>query len=311
MEIEYSMHSPLSSNTIDARHAVPFPMLAADNDSLSIYLQQIRKIPFLDSEREMLLALRYRRTGETDAGGELIVAHLRLVLKIAFECYRHYRISIVDLIQEGNLGLIQAVQRFDPLRGVRLSSYAAYWIKACMLSFVMQNWRIVKIGTSQYEKKLFFNLRKEQARLEKMGLYAGPAQLAVTLVEPEKKIVEMQQRLGSSEVPFDAPQHHDRRVTCGECLAAPGASLDEHIAGRELNAMIREKLSEFKQGLNERERVVLECRMLAEAPLTLNVVSRQFGVSKERIRQIETNIKCKVRIYLQKHVPELEEYAQA
>lgn len=305
------MHSLLNSKIIEARHAVPIPMIAPINDSLSIYLQQIRKIPLLDPDREMLLALRYQQTGETHAGGELIVSHLRLVVKIAFQFYRRWRISVVDLIQEGNIGLIQGLQKFDPLRGVRFCSYAVYWIKARMLSFVMQNWRMVKIGTSQYEKKLFFNLKKEQTRLEKMGLCAGPPQLAAELAEPVERIVEMQQRLGSSEVSLDAPQHHDRCTTRGESLAAHAAPLDDHIAEKELNAIISEKLNDFKQVLNKRERMVLECRILAEAPLTLNAIGRQFGVSKERVRQIETHIKCKVRTYLQKHVPELAQDAHA
>lgn len=301
----------IKSDSIAVRQSVPFPEVAVVKDSLSIYLQQIRKIPLLDPEKEMLLALQYQQTGELHAAKELIAAHLRLVVKIAFEFHRRWRISLLDLIQEGNLALMQGVKNFDPLRGVRFCSYAVYWIKARMLSFIMKSWRMVKIGTAQHEKKLFFNLKKEQSRLERMGLYTGTAQLAATLVEPEEKIVEMQQRLGCSEVSLDAPRTHDRRATCAESLAAPGALLDDHIAHRELHGMLREKLHDFKQVLNERERVVFECRMLAEAPLTLDVIGRQYGVTKERIRQIETNIKRKARTYLQQNLPDLEQFTYA
>ncbi len=271
--------------------------------TLDAYLLQVRKIPLLDPEEQQTLVLRYQQNGDLNAAGRLIRATLRLVLKIALEYHRRWQMNLMDLVQEGNLGLVRAVSKFDPWRGVPFSVYASYWIRAYMLQFIIDNWRLVRIGTSQSDKKLFFNLNREKNRLEKTGLYAGTAQLAAAFDVAPDKIVAMEQRLAESEVPLDAPQGENWRETRSEYIAADAPLFDDQLADRERRQLFREKLAEFKKGLSGREQAVLEQRMLAETPLTLHSLGTRFGISKERVRQIQTSVQQKAQKYLQRHAP--------
>lgn len=270
---------------------------------LDAYLLQVRKIPLLDPAEQQVLVLRYQQNGDLQAAGRLILSTLRLVLKIALEYHRRWQMNLMDLIQEGNLGLIRAVNKFDPWRGVPFSVYASYWIRAYMLQFIMDNWRLVRIGTSQTDKKLFFNLNREKNRLEKMGLYAGTAQLAAAFDVAPDKIVAMEQRLAESELPLDTPPFENWRENRSNYITADAPLLDDQLAARERRQLLQEKLAEFKKDLSGRELTVLEQRMLADTPLTLHALGTRFGISKERVRQIQNKLQQKAQKYLQRHAP--------
>lgn len=280
--------------------------LPVSQDPLQAYLMEVRKIPLLTPEEEKALAIRYREEGDTKAAYSLVTANLRLVVKIALEHHRQWMLNLLDLIQEGNIGLMQAVKNFDPYRGVKLSYYASYWIKAYILKFVMDNWRLVKIGTTQAQRKLFFNLQKEKNRLEKKGFYPGPARLAEALNIDEKKVVEMEQRLGDWEPSLDQPVGDDWKETRGDLISADSEGFDKKIADHELQEIFNQKLNEFKASINEKELEILEKRILSENPLTLQSIGDKYGITKERVRQIEDRLKSKIRRYMEEAIPDFE-----
>jgi len=286
--------------------ALPQGQLPVSYDALQAYLAEIRRIPLLKPEEEHSLAVRYRETGDMKAAYRLITANLRLVVKIALEYQRQWMLNLLDLIQEGNIGLMQAVKNFDPYRGVKLSYYASYWIKAYILKFVMDNWRLVKIGTTQMQRKLFFNLQKEKARLEKMGFYPGPARLAEALNTDEDKIIEMEQRLGDWEPSLDHPVGDDWRETRGDMLSADSEIFDTKIADREFQQIFNEKLQDFKVMLDDKELEILETRILDDSPVTLQFIGDKYGISKERVRQIESRLIGKIRQYMETQLPDFK-----
>lgn len=286
--------------------ALPQGQLPVSYDALQAYLAEVRKIPLLKPEEEHDLAVRYRESGDMKAAYHLITANLRLVVKIALEYQRQWMLNLLDLIQEGNIGLMQAVKNFDPYRGVKLSYYASYWIKAYILKFVMDNWRLVKIGTTQMQRKLFFNLQKEKARLEKMGFYPGPARLAQALDTDEDKIIEMEQRLGDWEPSLDHPVGDDWRETRGDMMSADTEVFDTKIADREFQQIFNEKLQDFKVMLDDKELEILETRILADNPVTLQFIGDKYGISKERVRQIESRLVGKIRQYMETQLPDFK-----
>jgi RNA polymerase sigma-32 factor len=226
------------------------------------------------------------------------------VVKIAQEYRRAHR-NLLDLIQEGNIGLIQAVQKYDPYRGVKLSSYAAWWIRAYILKFILANWRIVKIGTTQAQRKLFFNLRKERDKLERMGFEVEPRHLAAALDVSEKDVIEMERRLGSSETSLDSPVRSDESGgrTQGDFVpAAPAARPDVQVEAGEFQELLRKKLHDFGTTLIDRELDIFRERMLNDTPATLQEIGERYGVSRERARQIEERLKKKLRHYLEKEL---------
>jgi len=290
----------------EEKKEIPRAPLPVSQDPLQAYLMEVRKIPLLTPEEEKALAIRYREEGDTKAAYSLVTANLRLVVKIALEHHRQWMLNLLDLIQEGNIGLMQAVKNFDPYRGVKLSYYASYWIKAYILKFVMDNWRLVKIGTTQAQRKLFFNLQKEKNRLEKMGFYPGPARLAEALNIDEKKVVEMEQRLGDWEPSLDQPVGDDWKETRGDLISVDSEGFDKKIADQELQEIFNQKLNEFKASINEKELEILEKRILSENPLTLQSIGDKYGITKERVRQIEDRLKSKIRRYMEEAIPDFE-----
>ena len=281
--------------------------LPARQDPLQLYLMEVRKVPLMKPEEEKAVARRYREEGDMQAAYRLVTANLRLVVKIALEYHRQWMLNLLDLIQEGNLGLIQAVKNFDPYRGVKLSYYASYWIKAYILKFIMDNWKLVKIGTTQVQRKLFFNLQKEKNRLEKMGFYPGPARLAEVLDTNEHKIVEMEQRLGDWEPSLDQPVGDDWKETRGDLIASDDELFDNDLADYELQNLFNQKLRVFKETLDEKERDILEKRLLADHPLTLQSIGDKYGITKERVRQLENRLKAKIRQHMQGSLPDFEQ----
>lgn len=268
-------------------------------DALSLYMQQIQRHPLLSAEEEKSLAEEYVRTGNVEIAARLVTANLRLVVKLAYEYRRAYR-NIMDLIQEGNIGLMQAVKRYDPYRGVKLSSYAAWWIRAYMLRFILNNWRLVKLGTTQAQRKLFFNLSKEKARLSAMGVEPTHAEIAQRLSVDEKEVVDMDRRLSSSDTSLDVHvgDSEGKPTTRMDLMVAPSAGPDQLTEGMELQEIVRQKLEEFRGTLAGKDLVIFDRRLVAEDPVTLQQLGEEFGVSRERVRQLEARITGKLRTFL-------------
>jgi RNA polymerase sigma-32 factor len=221
------------------------------------------------------------------------------VVKLAYEYRRAYK-NIMDLIQEGNIGLMQAVKRYDPYRGVKLSSYAAWWIRAYILRFILNNWRLVKLGTTQAQRKLFFNLNKEKAKLAALGIDATPELIAERLGVEEKEVVEMDRRLASAEASLDAPvgDAEGRSVARVDLLPSATIGPDNLLERREMDQLVSERLREFRKTLKGKDVVIFDKRMAAEDPLTLQELGDEFGISRERVRQLEARLHHKLRDYL-------------
>jgi len=272
-----------------------------DGSNLTAYLRALRGYRVLSREEEHELAVRYVETHELAPARKLITANLRLVVKIAQEYRRAHR-NLLDLIQEGNLGLIQAVEHYDPFRGVKLSTYAAWWIRAYILKFILANWRIVRIGTTQAQRRLFFNLRRERERMERMGVESDSRALAAALDVSEDDVVQMERRLAASETSLDAPLRGGELAgrTQADLVPASGAARpDLQVENGEFQELLRAKLEAFGAGLHDRELQIFRSRLLAEQPSTLESIGAANGVSRERARQIEERLKKKLRLYLE------------
>jgi len=268
-------------------------------DALQLYMQEVQRHPLLTAEEEHRLAEHYVKTGDVNAAARLVTANLRLVVKLAFEYRRAYR-NIMDLIQEGNIGLMQAVKRYDPYRGVKLSSYSAWWIRAYILRFILNNWRLVKLGTTQAQRKLFFNLNKEKARLSAMGIEPTHAEVALRLNVDERDVVEMDRRLASGDASLDVSvgDSEGRQTTRMDLLSAAAPGPDQLTEGYELQELVRRHLDEFRTTLLGKELVIFDKRLVAEDPITLQQLGDEFGVSRERVRQLEARLTGKLRTFL-------------
>jgi RNA polymerase sigma-32 factor len=268
-------------------------------DALQAYMREVQRHPLLTPDEEHSLAVRYAETGDVTAAARLVTANLRLVVKIAYEYRRAYK-NMMDLIQEGNIGLMQAVKKYDPYRGVKLSSYSAWWIRAYMLRFILNNWRLVKIGTTQAQRKLFFNLNKEKARLSAMGIEPTHAEIAKRLNVEESEVIEMDRRLARSDASLDAPlgDSDDKTTTRLELLPAFDASPDRLAESAEISHILRERLEEFRKTLGGKDIVIFDKRLTADEPLTLQELGDEFGVSRERVRQLEARLTGRLREFL-------------
>jgi len=274
-------------------------------DPLKKYLMEIRQFPLLTRSEEIEWAKKWWEEKDTQAAYHLVISNLRLVVKIALG-YRRAYANLLDLIQEGNLGLMQAVKKFNPYREVKLSSYASWWIKAYILKFLMDNWSLVKIGTTQGQRKLFFRLKKEKERLEAQGFNPGPKLLAGTLDVTKEEVVEMDQRLQGGDLSLNAPLDEDDRQTYMEVMPSAEA-LEEKIVDSQFREVVSEKIKEFSNTLVGKEAFLLKNRLMAEEPLTLQAVGDQLHISRERARQIEKQVLGKLKAYLQTHFPDLED----
>ena len=282
-------------------------------DPLRAYMAEVARHPVLSREEEHELALRYRDTGDVKAAYRLVAANLRLVVKIAHD-YRRTAFQLLDLVQEGNLGLMQAVKKYDPMKGVKLSSYAAWWIRAYIIRFIMENWRLVKLGTTQAQRKLFFNLSKERERLLARGIDPTPQLLAKNLDVEEQDVQEMTARMSADDLSLDAPVHagdegdHGSRMDRVAADAGPGA--EAALADRELQALFRQKLTAFAATItDERERYIYQQRLMppeGAEPLTLQEVGDRYKLTRERARQIEARLTKRLREYLKTEIPDFE-----
>jgi RNA polymerase sigma-32 factor len=273
-------------------------------DALAAYMDEVRRYPLLSREEEHELAVTFNKTHSQQVARRLVTANLRLVVKLAYDYHRVYH-NLLDLVQEGNVGLVQAVQRYDPYRGVKLSSFAAWWIRAYMLRFILDNWRLVKIGTTQVQRKLFFNLAKEREKLESAGFTPTDSMLAERLSVPEREVTDMRLRLGASEVALDAPVgrgEDDARTTADllECNSAERP--DVTVEGREFRQVLGRKLAMFQRTLKGAEQTLFSERLIADQPLSLKEVGDRYGVSRERARQIEAKVLARLKVFLVREI---------
>lgn len=271
--------------------------LPANLSPLQLYLQEVAKHPLLEPEEEFELAVRHFEDGDVRAAHRLITSNLRLVVKIAND-FRRAQENMLDLIQEGNYGLMQAVKRYNPYKGVKLSSYAAWWIRAYILKFLMDNKSLVKIGTTAAQRKLFFNLRKEAEKLLAEYEKIDTKLLASNLNVREKDVIEMQQRLSGPDLSLDEPLSEDSDVTRGSMVAAQGESVEDILARKEVQAIFKKHLEEFKGRLTGRDLELFEDRLLSVQPMTLQEFGDRYGISRERARQIEARVISKLKEFV-------------
>lgn len=279
-------------------------------DPLHRYLTEISQYKLLTREQEKELAIRVKDHGDKEAGIAMVTANLRLVVKIALEFQRVWMQNLLDLIQEGNIGLMQAVLKFDPYKNVKFSYYASFWIKAYILKFIMDNWRLVKIGTTQGQRKLFFKLKKEKQKLIDQGFDPKPKLLSQRLGVSEKEIVEMDQRLDGWDVSLDAPLKDDSDTERVDLLSADMETAEDKVAKKEMTNLLQEKIESFKKKMTPREVEIFESRIFSDNPMTLQEIGDRYGISRERVRQVEKNIIKKMRDYFKQEIPDFYAYAE-
>ncbi|WP_294513691.1 RNA polymerase sigma factor RpoD/SigA [uncultured Bilophila sp.] len=284
------------------------PSLSSSKDSLHLYLREVGRFPMLKPDEEFELARRVQKTGDSDAAFRLVSSHLRLVVKIAMDFQRRWMQNVLDLIQEGNVGLMRAVNKFDPDKGIKFSYYAAFWIRAYILKFIMDNWRMVKIGTTQAQRKLFYNLNRERQKLIAEGFDPDAAVLAERLGVGEDQIVEMQQRLDASDMSLDATVGDDSgNATRMDFLPALGPGIEERIAGQEIASLLQDKLRDILPSLSEKEAYILEHRLLTDDPVTLREIGERYNVTRERVRQLEARLLQKLKNHLSSDIEDFSE----
>jgi len=278
-------------------------------DPLQKYLQEISRYKLLTREEERDLAIRVREHGDKEAAYILATSNLRLVVKIALEFQRIWMQNLLDLIQEGNIGLMQAVRKFDPYKNVKFSYYSSFWIKAYILKFIMDNWRLVKIGTTQGQRKLFFKLKKEKQRLIDEGFDPKPKLLSQTLGVSEREIVDMELRLNGWDVSLDAPLKEDSNTERIEFLSTEDESIEEKVAKKEIEELLHNKIEIFKKKMNKRELEIFNLRIFSDDPATLQEIGDRYGISRERVRQIEKSLIKKLREFFKREVSDFDSYA--
>jgi RNA polymerase sigma-32 factor len=283
--------------------AAALPVLASEG-GLSRYLTEIRKFPMLEPSQEFMLAKRWTEHGDREAAHQLVTSHLRLVAKIAMG-YRGYGLPISEVVSEGNVGLMQAVKRFDPDKGFRLATYAMWWIKAAIQEYILRSWSLVKMGTTANQKKLFFNLRKAKGQIS--ALDEGDlrpehvSQIATKLGVTEQDVVDMNRRLGG-DVSLNAPLREEGEGEWQDWLVDTSASQESVLAAEQEGQNRLAALRDALGVLNPRERRIFEARRLADDPITLEDLSGEFGVSRERVRQIEVRAFEKVQEAVKKNL---------
>ncbi|MBY0362899.1 MAG: RNA polymerase sigma factor RpoH [Phreatobacter sp.] len=288
-------------------HAASLPIISAEA-GLSRYLDEIRKFPMLQPQEEYMLAKRWREHGDSKAAHRLVTSHLRLVAKIAMG-YRGYGLPIGEVVSEGNVGLMQAVKRFEPDKGFRLATYAMWWIKASIQEYILRSWSLVKMGTTANQKKLFFNLRKAKSSisaLEDGDLRPDQVAIIATKLGVEKQdVIDMNRRLGG-DASLNAPVREDGDGEWQDWLADDSDSQEAVLAREEETDNRRLALTRALGVLNERERIIFEERRLKDDPITLEELAERFGVSRERVRQIEVRAFEKVQDAVVKSIREIE-----
>lgn len=290
---------PVHSAPADTTAVVPVT-------ALQQYLAEIRRYPYLSKEEELRLFQEYHAHGSREAAVKLIMANLRVSVAIASE-YLHTGADHMDLIQEGNVGLMQAIKKFDPAKNVRFYAYAAWWSRAYILRYLLNTFRLVKIGTTQDQRKLFYNLKKEKAKLEREGFAPDTKLLADRLNVRERDVIEMDARLGNWELSLDQPIGENQDGSLLDIIPSQQKPADEQLADQQLRTLFRAKLAEFIKTLDERDEDILRNRILSEDPLTLDDLGGKYGITKERTRQLEARIIKRLRDYIRKDVKDFDQ----
>jgi RNA polymerase sigma-32 factor len=277
------------------------PFVAASADPYAAYMASLRNLPRLDREEEHELAVAYLNSHDPKIATRLVTSNLKLVVKLAHEYTRAGK-NLLDLIQEGNVGLVQAVEKYDPNRNVKLSSYAAWWIRAYILRYILQNARIVRLGTTATQRKLFFNLRKEKAKLERMGFVPTTDRVARALRVPEHEVIDMEQRLGAEDASLDAPitrgRDDDDARSRLDLIESVGVRPDTVTEEGEFRERLHEVLMAFGARLKGRDRQLFDQRLMTDEPRTLQELGDDFGISRERTRQLEMRLTARLKQYL-------------
>jgi RNA polymerase sigma-32 factor len=275
-------------------------------DPFAAYLQEAKRYPILSEEEEKELAIRLTETGDVDAAYQLTTANLMLVVKIAMTFKREWQ-NVMDLVQEGNIGLMKAVKNFDPFRGVRLSAYATWWIKSYILKYILDNWRLVRVGTTNSRRKLLFNLKKEKERLEREGFDPSTKLLAEHFGVDENEIIDVEASIGAVDVSMDTPTRADSSMTPAQSLS-DGKSLEKRAETDQFREILQQKIEGFKSELKPGEIEILEKRVLSESPQSLQELGDERGVTREAVRQAEQRLLKKFRIYIEEEMPEAADY---
>lgn len=314
------MHTLATKNKMETPHPLSFPLVAINehatvstrnNQAFDRYLKEIGQYELLSREEMEQLSIQVIETNDQNAAYRLVSANLRLVVKIAMDFQKFWMQNFMDLVQEGNIGLMKAVRKFDPYKGVKFSYYATYWIRAYILKFLMNNWRLVKLGTTQAQRKLFFSLNKEKKSLEARGYVAEPAILAKRLKVKQSDVLEMDNRMTNEEVSLESPMRNESDAQRKDFLPGDGPGIEDILCSRDLKKRIRSLLKELRKSHNDKEKMILERRLLTDDPMTLQKISEKFGISRERIRQIESNLLKKLRKYIEETDPEMMVFARA
>ena len=275
-------------------------------DPLRHYLLEISRYEPLSYEEEQRLARLFRDKQDVNAARKLVTSNLKLVVKIAF-LYNKVYSNLMDLIQEGNIGLLQAVKKFDPDRGTRLPTYASWWIKAYIIKFILDNFRIVKVGTTNDRRKILFNLRKERQRLEGQGITVTPKMIAEALEVSEEDVIAVENSIQGQDVSLDEKISADSNNYYLDTLASTEQLIDEKLAAGELKELIDAKFQEFAATLSKKEQIILQDRLIAEDPLTLQAIADKFGVTREAIRVSEKKLVEKIKTYMKKAFRDVRE----
>ncbi|HEU0004788.1 MAG TPA: sigma-70 family RNA polymerase sigma factor [Terriglobia bacterium] len=275
-------------------------------DPLRHYLLEISKYEPLNQEEERRLAHLLRDHQDRDAARKLVTSNLKLVVKVAF-LYNKVYSNLMDLIQEGNVGLLQAVRKFDPDRGTRLSTYATWWIKAYIIKFILDNFRIVRVGTTNDRRKVLMNLRKEKRKLEAQGIAASPQLIARALEVSEEDVIAVENSIQSYDLSLDQKVADDSEASYLDRLTSTEELIDERLAAGELKELIDAKVSEFSNTLSEKEQIILQQRLLAEEPLTLQAIADKYGVTREAIRISEKRLVEKIKSYMKEALRDIRD----
>lgn len=271
-------------------------------DPLRIYMRELGRFPPLSAEDEFELARKFRDEQDNEAALKLVTSNLRLVVRIAMEFQRKWMKNVLDLIQEGNVGLMKALKKFDPEKGIKFSYYASFWIRAYILKFIMDNWRMVKVGTTQAQRKLFYNLGKEKQRLEALGISPDADTISQNLDVSESDVVEMGQRLGQYDLSLDMPYGDDSDLTPMNFIPAIGDGAEKLLLKEETAGILNQNIKELLPKLNEKEKDIIELRLLAETPITLREIGEKYGITRERVRQIEARLLEKIKSHIEGNI---------
>ena len=299
-----------------SRSVSPLPHLSAPKkvgaseatDAFQRYLVGISKYKLLTRDEERALFKQFHSSGDKLVAQRLVTANLRLVVKIAMDYSSLWMQNLLDLVQEGNLGLIKAVDKYDLEKGVKFSYYASFWIKAYIIKHLMDNWRLVKIGTTQAQRKLFFKLKSEKQKLENDGFEPSAELISQRLGVPKKDVVEMDQRINGWDVSLDAPLTDDTDTARVEFLKMPTDSMEDNMSQKELQILLRQHIEKLRKEMDPRELHIFNQRIFADDPQTLSEIGKQFGISRERVRQIQKSIIAKLKDSFKQSLPDYEIY---